>query len=295
MGSAGRVSFGGECKSGGGADNGPSSSSGRGDVGTGGGGGEAEVGGGGSGGEMGKGGAGSSGGGGDLGKGGAGSSGSGGLLADSSLKHTHLSSTSSLEPSSGPKMLSRSAIEGFRCPSSAASASETSVVLDGREPGGGGEVGTFLGGRGGGVPVGKGLGREESGLDSDKGAPHTSDSSITASVLISSKAVSKGGPNKAVASSGTGAFLMLGSSGGGVGAEDEWPASGATDGADARGGVGAVGGVGVGIARLGLAISSLDVFLFNRPGLRLGLLLSGEGDRAMLPMEAFSSSTEGAA
>lgn len=29
-------------------------------------------------------------------------------------------------------------------------------------------------------PVGKGLGREESGFDSDMGAPHTSDSSITA-------------------------------------------------------------------------------------------------------------------
>lgn len=44
--------------------------------------------------------------------------------------------------------------------------------------------------------------------------------------------------------------------------------------------------------RLGLAISSLDVFLF-RPGLRLGLLI-GDGDRVMLPIEAFSSSTDGA-
>lgn len=44
----------------------------------------------------------------------------------------------------------------------------------------------------------------------------------------------------------------------------------------------------VGTTRLGLAISSLDVFLF-KPGLRL----IGDGDRAMLPMEALSSSTEG--
>lgn len=55
--------------------------------------------------------------------------------------------------------------------------------------------------------------------------------------------------------------------------------------------MGATVGAG-GTTRLGLAISSLDVFLF-KPGLRLGLLM-GDGDRAMLPMEALSSSTEGA-
>lgn len=49
----------------------------------------------------------------------------------------------------------------------------------------------------------------------------------------------------------------------------------------------------VGTTRLGLAISSLEVFLF-KPGLRLGLL-RGDGDRAMLPMEALSSSNEGTA
>lgn len=47
----------------------------------------------------------------------------------------------------------------------------------------------------------------------------------------------------------------------------------------------------VGTGRRGRAISSKDVFLFS-PGLRLGLL-RGDGDKAMLPMEAFSSSTEG--
>lgn len=46
----------------------------------------------------------------------------------------------------------------------------------------------------------------------------------------------------------------------------------------------------VGTTRLGLAISSLEVFLF-KPGLRL----RGDGDRAMLPMEALSSSNEGTA
>lgn len=44
----------------------------------------------------------------------------------------------------------------------------------------------------------------------------------------------------------------------------------------------------VGTGRRGRAISSKDVFLFS-PGLRL----RGDGDKAMLPMEAFSSSTEG--
>lgn len=52
----------------------------------------------------------------------------------------------------------------------------------------------------------------------------------------------------------------------------------------------AVGGGGATATRLGLAISSLDGFLF-----RAGLRLIGDGDRAMLPTEAFSSSTEGAA
>lgn len=69
----------------------------------------------GGGGDVGKGGAGDSGGGGEAGSGGAGSSGRGGRSADSSLKQTHLSPVSSPAGGacSGPKMLSRSAIEGF--------------------------------------------------------------------------------------------------------------------------------------------------------------------------------------
>lgn len=48
---------------------------------------------------------------------------------------------------------------------------------------------------------------------------------------------------------------------------------------------------GVGVERLGLATSSLDKFLLIAPGLRLGLFLTGDGESAMLPIEAFSSST----
>lgn len=40
---------------------------------------------------------------------------------------------------------------------------------------------------------------------------------------------------------------------------------------------------GVGVERLGLATSSLDKFLLIAP--------TGDGERAMLPIEAFSSST----
>lgn len=152
------------------------------------------------GGDVGKGGAGDSGGGGEAGRGGAGSSGRGGRAADSSLKQTHESFFSSPAggASSGPKMLSRSAIEGFLAELSASvdTSASSAGLFDG------GEVGTFFGGRGGGVPVGKDLDKEESG--SDRGAPHASDSDRTTSVFGSPKAVSKGGPNKAVVSSGTG-------------------------------------------------------------------------------------------
>lgn len=48
---------------------------------------------------------------------------------------------------------------------------------------------------------------------------------------------------------------------------------------------------GVGVERLGLATSSLDKFLLIAPGLRLGLFLTGDGESAMLPIDAFSSST----
>ncbi len=69
------------------------------------------------GGDLGNGGAGSAGGGGNGGSGGAGSpsEGGGGLWGDSSLKQTQLSPTSwsGFGESSGPKMLSRSAIEGL--------------------------------------------------------------------------------------------------------------------------------------------------------------------------------------
>lgn len=177
------------------------------------------------GGDLGNGGAGSAGGGGDEGSGGAGSpsEGRGGLLGDSSLKQTHLSPTSSpgFEESSGPKMLSRSVIEGLCKVSTSLCPSVSSVAADSI---GGGEVGTFLGGSGGRASL----------------------------VFCSSKAVSRGGPNKAVASSGTGDFLLLAGSGGGAGA-------GVGEGAGA--------GAGVGTGRLGRAISS-PVFLFASPGLR---------------------------
>lgn len=156
-------------------------------------------------------------------------------------------------------------------PSSSFCASEGSVSGDSL---GGGEVGTFLGGSGGSVPVVKVVDREESRCFPVRGAPQTSGSSSL--VFGSSKAVSSGGPNKAVASSGTGDFLLLAGSG-----------AGAEAGARVREGAGA----GTGKTRLGRAISSLCAFLFAR----LGLRLRGEGDRAMLPTEAFNSSTDGAA
>lgn len=150
---------------------GAGSSGGGGDVGKGG------AGDSGGGGEAGNGGAGSSGGGGEVGSGGAGSFGRGGWLEDSSLKHTHVSlvSSSAGGACSGPKMLSKSAIDGFLVePSASGDTSETASSAEG-----GlvvkGDVGTFLGGSGGG-----------------------------ASVFCSPKAVSKGGPNKAVVSSETG-------------------------------------------------------------------------------------------
>lgn len=74
----------------------------------------------GAGGVVGKGGAGDSGGGGEAGSGGAGSSGRSGRLEASSLKQTHLSPLSSVVGScSGPKILSKSAIEGFLVETSA--------------------------------------------------------------------------------------------------------------------------------------------------------------------------------
>lgn len=91
------------------------------------------------------------------------------------MKQTHESPVSSQAGGacSGPKMLSKSAIEGFLAELSApadtsASSGDGGLVF-------GGEAGTFLGGSGGG-----------------------------ASVFCSPKAVSKGGPNKAVVSSETG-------------------------------------------------------------------------------------------
>lgn len=134
-------------------------------------------------------------------------------------------------------------------PSSSFCASEGSVSGDSL---GGGEVGTFLGGSGGSVPVVKVVDREESRCFSGRGAPQTSGSSSL--VFGSSKAVSSGGPNKAVASSGTGDFLLLAGSG-----------AGAEAGARVREGAGA----GTGKTRLGRAISSLCAFLFARLGLRL--------------------------
>lgn len=107
----------------------------------------------------------------EAGRGGVGSSsGGGGRSDDSSLKQTHLSAASSAAPScSGPKMLSKSAIEGFRFEMSA---SVGASAFSGEE---GPLEGTFFGGRGGG-----------------------------ASIFGSPKDVSRGGPNKAVVSSETG-------------------------------------------------------------------------------------------
>lgn len=82
-------------------------------------------------GDVGKGGAGDSGGGGEAGSRGAGSTGRGGRLADSSLKQTHVSPVSSPAGGacSGPKMLSKSAIEGFLVePSASVDASETQTT-----------------------------------------------------------------------------------------------------------------------------------------------------------------------
>ena len=64
-----------------------------------------------------------------MGKGGAGSPGG---ADDSSLKQTHWSTSSSpgLESSSGPKMLSRSAMESFRDPSSSLDTSEVGCDQD---------------------------------------------------------------------------------------------------------------------------------------------------------------------
>lgn len=87
----------------------------------------------GGGGDVGKGGAGDSGGGGEAGSGGAGSSGGGGRSADSSEKQTHVSSLSSPAGGacSGPKMLSKSAIEGFLVePSASVVTSETQTSSD---------------------------------------------------------------------------------------------------------------------------------------------------------------------
>lgn len=175
---------------------GAGSSGGGGDVGKGG------AGDSGGGGEAGNGGAGSSGGGGEVGSGGAGSFGRGGWSEDSSVKHTHVSlaSSSAGGACSGPKMLSKLAIEDFLVESSASGDTSASSAEGG--PVVRGDVGTFLGGSGGGVPVGKDLVKEDSG--SDRGVPHTSDSDRTTSVFCSPKAVSKGGPNKAVVSSETG-------------------------------------------------------------------------------------------
>lgn len=132
----------------------------------------------------------------EAGRGGVGSSsGGGGRSDDSSLKQTHLSAASSAAPScSGPKMLSKSAIEGFRFEMSA---SVGASAFSGEE---GPLEGTFFGGRGGGVPVGKGLVKE----GCDGGVAHASDSDRATSIFGSPKDVSRGGPNKAVVSSETG-------------------------------------------------------------------------------------------
>ena len=107
---------------------------GRGGVGSSGGGGDVGRGGAGDsggGGEAGGGGAGSSGGGGEEGSWGAGSFGRGGWSGGRSLKQTHVSFVSSPAEGacSGPKMLSKSAIEDFRVELSAsANASETKTI-----------------------------------------------------------------------------------------------------------------------------------------------------------------------
>lgn len=114
----------------------------------------------------------------------------------------------------------------------------------------------FFGGSGGGTPVGKLLlsADSEHGLDS----PHTSVGTTSYLAYL----VSEGSQKKA------GTFwdsLSLGVSG---------------------------AGLGVGVERLGLAISSQDKFLFICPGLRLGLLFR-DGESARPPTEAFSSSIDG--
>lgn len=112
----------------------------------------------------------------------------------------------------------------------------------------------FLGGRGGGAPVGKLLLKADSdcGLDS----PHASVGTTSYRAYL----ISGGRPKK------EGAFcesLSMGISGGAVGVD-----------------------------RLGLAISSQDKFLFICPGLRLGLLFR-DGESARPPTEALSSSIVG--
>lgn len=106
---------------------GTGSSFGGGDVGRGG------AGSSGGGGDVGKGGAGDSGGGREVGSGGAGSSGRGGRSGDSSLKQTHVSPLSSPAGGtcSGPKMLSKSAIEDFLVePSASVDTSEIQTTSD---------------------------------------------------------------------------------------------------------------------------------------------------------------------
>lgn len=114
----------------------------------------------------------------------------------------------------------------------------------------------FFGGRGGGAPVGKLL----LSCDSDRGldSPHVSVGTTSYLAYL----LSKGSSKKA------GVFcdsLSLDVSG---------------------------AGLGIGIERLGLAISSQDKFLFISPGLRLGLLFR-DGDSARPPTEALSSSIDG--
>lgn len=212
-------------------------------------------------GEVGTGGAGgSSGGGGDVGGGGFSEA-----ADSSSLKQIHLSADSSPKAggSAGPKMLSKFGTEVF-LPEPSAFIDKPAASAEG-EPVSGGEVGTFLGGSGGGVPVGKGLVKEKSGLsDSDSGrgaphTPHTTGSDIPTSVFCSPKAVSSGGPNKAAVSSGTGAAFFSGTG---------------TAGALLLLGTCSAGaanvGTSMGAGRLGRAtcISSPESFVIN-PGLRL--------------------------
>lgn len=114
----------------------------------------------------------------------------------------------------------------------------------------------FLGGRGGGAPVGKLL------LSWDSARCLESPQTSVGTTSYLAYLVSEGSPKKA------GTFCESRSLG----------VSGA--------------GLGVGVERLGLAISSHDKFLFICPGLRLGLLLR-DGDSARPPTEAFSSSIDG--